>query len=298
MAPILNSLCKSMALTLILFGAKVNLQADLWLTQLVKTISESSPFAYNLQCSTRTAQNNNQRLLLCLHGSGSNSNFINRIPNDILAALLSFNFPDHDQEARDLAIENTQYGTLAELLPILYVLKTMVIDHQVSTLDLYGFSAGGGALINTLALLHSQRFKTELTKIGITHENRNAILKAITQGHILLDCPLKSIEEISDYRGNSPELAILAQRYRDNRFRPIDNLASLTGLPLQILLYFEEPDEILSNRDDQLFYKQLQAVNAQGKTTLITGNHEGHNSIHTTLWKRYKLLVSQLSPVS
>ena len=90
---------------------------------------------------------------------------------------------------------------------------------------------------------------------------------------MILDTPLKSIEEIIDFRGSTEELERLAKNYRDNHLRPIDSIESLRGLSLDILLHFQEKDKILSNRDDFLYIEKLQAI--QPNTNVIRGTMEG-----------------------
>ena len=68
---------------------------------------------------------------------------------------------------------------------------------------------------------------------------------------------------------------------------PIDNLLLLSGLKLNFLLHFQNPDEVLSNRDDELFVERLRSVNA-GNTKVITGFDKGHAGRHTVLWDYYK----------
>lgn len=107
----------------------------------------------------------------------------------------------------------------------------------------------------------------------------------IQKGIVILDCPLKSIEEIIDFRGCNEEFRILKDKYTENNFRPIDSLAYLKGLSLNIILYFQEKDEVLSNRDDQLFIKKLKQ--SQPKSEIIIGDEKGHMSSHLSLWKAY-----------
>jgi hypothetical protein len=78
-----------------------------------------------------------------------------------------------------------------------------VIDQRLDAIDLYGFSAGGGAVINLIALLNTKTYDAELKKIGIDKKEKKKLLEAIQMGFILLDAPLKSVEEIMDFRGSS-----------------------------------------------------------------------------------------------
>ena len=108
-------------------------------------------------------------------------------------------------------------------------------------------------LINLLAVLNHSTYDPQLEKIGITRTDKKQIKAAIERGHIILECPMKSIDEIMDYRGRSQEFIILDKQYRSNNMRPIDVLSRET-FNVNIILHFAQPDDILGNRDDQLFY--------------------------------------------
>ena len=83
---------------------------------------------------------------------------------------------------------------------------------------------------------------------------------------MILDTPLKSIEEIIDFRGPTKELEILAKNYQENAFRPIDSLERLKQLRLNILLHFQENDEVLSNRDDEIYMPSIEKQPAQRRS--------------------------------
>ena len=74
--------------------------------------------------------------------------------------------------------------------------------------------------------------------------------------------------------------------------RPIDTVLLISGMKLNILLHFQNPDEIIGNRDDSLFIDLLRKAN-KGTTTVVIGNDGGHNSFHTSLWNQYKKLTQK-----
>ncbi len=158
------------------------------------------------------------------------------------------------------------------------------------SVSLYGFSAGGGAIINALAVLNTSTYDQQLAYIGITLEHKKAIITALEKGYIILDCPLKSGGRIIALRGVTPELKLFAHEYAKNNMRPIDVLKLLANLKLQILLHFQVPDEIIGNYDDALFIERLRNAN-KGTTMVVFGNDQGHNSFHGALWKQYEMLV-------
>jgi hypothetical protein len=245
-------------------------------------------FAHDLHVTAMDGSN--ARTLLCLHGYGANYRIIEEIQAKGLteSKLIGFNFPDHDLYSRELRAEEFSFGTIQELVPALYVLKTCVQEKDLEAIDLYGYSAGGGALVNAIAVLHSSDYDEDLEKIGIGKREKSQLLAAIQKGVILLDVPLKSVEEIVDFRGPSYELDIVARNYRVNHFRPIDALDAMRGLSLHIIVYFEERDEVLSNRDDEIYMDRLRTANQLGRTEIIIGNAGGHCVPHHPLWQRYE----------
>jgi hypothetical protein len=245
------------------------------------------PFDYDLHESSLPGKNG--RTVICLHGYGANYQIAHFLKEQQFteATLVSFNFPDHDLGNREVHPNQESFGTIRELLPALYVMKQRVVDQGLDSIDLYGFSAGGGALVNAIGVLNTTTYDTDLKQIGIGVEEKKKLLTVIQKGIVLLDTPLKSIEEIIDLRGSTEEFEILAQNYRKNGFRPIDSLESLRGLSLNILLHFQKRDEILSNRDDHLYIQRLKSVNSKGKMTVIIEDDGGHMAPHPSIWESY-----------
>lgn len=246
-----------------------------------------NPFDYELNLNI--IKGTNHRTMICFHGYGSSYKIANYLKDTkmIDSTLISFNFPDHDLDKKTYKPTDLSFGTINELLPALYVLKKEVIDEKIDAIDLYGFSSGGGALINILGILNTSSYEKELSRIGITKENKQKILSAIQKGLIILDSPLKSIEEIIELRGPNEELLTLAKNYEKNSLRPIDSLDKLKGLSLNIILHFQKPDEIIFNRDDEIYIEKLKQNNQKGSTSVIFGNDGGHNAMHLSLWKFY-----------
>jgi hypothetical protein len=247
-----------------------------------------SPFDHDLHLFSLPGSNG--RTMICFHGYGESHQIAKTLKNlyQLKTTLVSFNFPEYDiKQGRKYDPKTASFGTINELLPALYVMKKVVLDQGLESIDLYGFSAGGGALVNAIAVLNTTAHDTKLKKIGIGTEEKKKLLSAIQRGIIILDAPLKSIEEIMDFRGASEEFEILAKKYRENGFRPIDALKALNGLSLNILLYFDKNDELLSNRDDLMYIQRLQDSQLEGQVTVIIGNEGGHMAPHFSLWKAY-----------
>lgn len=230
----------------------------------------------------------NARTMICFHGYGDNYEITLSLRNLNLidATLVSFNFPEYDiKQGRKYDPKKATFGTIDELLPALYAMKIVVLNQGLDSIDLYGFSAGGGAVINTIAVLNKTTYDAQLERIGIGSQEKKRLLSAIQKGVVILDTPLKSVEEIIDFRGSTEELESLAKKYRENDLRPIDSLEQLKGLSLDVILHFQEKDEVLSNRDDHLYIERLKAT--QQKVVVIIGDDGGHMSPHLSLWKFY-----------
>lgn len=257
-------------------------------------------FNYDLAIKLVKSESDNADYMVCCHGSGANNTIADSLKsyNVIADNLVSFNFPDHDMDRLDDDPTLSTFGTIQELLPALYVIKNLVIGGNLKKINLYGFSAGGGVVINILTVLSGGRYNKELQDVGITEENKAKILGAISNGLIILDCPLKSCEEIIALRGSDPSLnkllTVYSQRYKDNDLVPIESIKQWKNLNLAILLYFEVPDEKLSNRDDTIFADLVRNHN-NGLTELIYGSDGGHCEMHTKLWDSYIKLMSNIT---
>lgn len=245
------------------------------------------PFAHDLHLSVYPGAG--PKVMICCHGMGGDYTIAEVIreanPAD---TLISFNFPDHNCLDKEFDGAKTTFGTINELLPALYVFKKIMLDEGCQNVALYGFSAGGGAIINALAVLNGNSYEVELKEIGIQEAEKKKLLTAIQQGQILLDSPLKSIAEIVDFRGPDKDLEAIRTRYRANDMEPINSVNKLNGLNLNILVHFQRPDEILSNRDDGLFLGRLKMANAKGKVLINIADDGGHCTLHHSLWKIYR----------
>lgn len=260
---------------------------------LKQVLSAPHPLGYNLGVTIIPNKHKDAPVMICCHGYGSGNSIGRAVSSAGVVAdhIVSFNFYDHDFNPDTYDHHKSAFGSIKELLPLLYILKKIVIDAGLSSVNLYGFSAGGGVVVNTLAILNGTQYEKELLTIGIDTAARAKILDAIQAGLVILDCPLKSMAEIIDFRGKSPNLSILSKRYQANNMQPIDSVKLLRGLKLHILLDFQKGDQILSNRDDQLFIDRLREANS-GTTDVIIGNDGGHNTMHTSLWREYKKTYS------
>lgn len=238
-----------------------------------------------IPCRTRSRD-----VTICCHGYGGNKTIARNIAyrTPLSGHLITFNFPDHDP-TQSTDPHTVAFGSIREILPLLYIIK-LAIDSGLKKINLYGFSAGGGALINALVALNTNRWDSDLLKLNIGAQEKKAMIQAIENGNVILDCPLKSFQEILDLKGSVYNLQVIAQKYKQNDMQPIDSVSRLAGMRLNILLHFQHNDEILSNRDDELFIRRLKQANKNGKTRVAMGSDGGHNVYHASLWKAYRSL--------
>jgi hypothetical protein len=253
------------------------------LSEMVQTTA--NPFPYDLHLTLFPSPVSDAEVMVAMHGMGSNYQLAEVLrPNPAIPQqIISFNFPDFGYSGTSL---ETTFGTVNEILPALYVWKQLVVDQGLDKLHLYGFSAGGGAIVNALATLNSTRYDSELKNIGIGVAEKQQILKAIQKGTVILEVPLKSFDEIAA-QFNEPQIQMLAAIARKNGMTPIENLNQLQGLNLNIVVFFATPDQAVGNRDDKLFLDRLRSIN-KGQTTGIIGPTGGHISYHPELWEAYK----------
>jgi hypothetical protein len=245
------------------------------------------PFNYDLHLTRIPGKST--KTMICLHGMGADYQIVYFVKeaSKIHQSLVSFNFPDYRMHERIYDPQKTAFGSIDEILPVIYVLNKIIIEEGNQDVNLYGFSAGGGAIINTLAVLNSSTYDADLKKIGVNQAAKQKILDVIQKGDVILDSPLKSMSEIIAKLGPSKELKVIEERFRRNQMEPIDVLPQLSNLALNVIIFFQHPDEILSNRDDALFIERLKKANQKGKTVVLGGNDGGHNYPHYTLWKHY-----------
>lgn len=255
----------------------------------------SPPFAYPLEVKIYPGKSSNEEVILCCHGYGSDHSIASVIASYqvVSAHLMGFNFPDYNILSRKTHPSQIAYGTIAELLPAIYLLKKIVVDAQAERVSLYGFSAGGAAVVNLIALLNSSQNNPSIQSIGVSSEDVQKILVALQKGVVLLDAPLKSIDEYHAAHPQSlkdPIHAAQAKRYLENEMNPIDSIAKWQGLNLAVVVFFQNPDTAISNRDDALFEERLRQANPHGRNLVLSGSEGGHLGFHYSLWKGYRQL--------
>lgn len=255
--------------------------------------SNAVPFSYPLDIQVFAGKSANEEVILCCHGYGSNSSLAQVIASYqiVPSHLVGFNFPDYEITSRHLTPSQMAYGTIYELLPAIYLLKKITIEAQAHAVSLYGFSAGGAAVVNLIGVLNTSQHDQALSSIGVSLEDKQKILAALQRGVILLDAPLKSMEEYNAFHPEclkDPLNMCQTQRYRENGMSPIEALAKWKGLKLSVVLFFQYPDKALSNRDDQLYAQKLQQANPDGRNLILIKSEGGHLGFHHSLWKGYQ----------
>ena len=125
------------------------------------SLPKQTPFSYDLgvRCIGDTVQSD--CVTICCHGYGHNHQIVDVVYsyNVLKGHLIGFNFPDHDiTPATDH--KKSCYGTIDEILPLLYIVKCASL--KFNKINLYGFSAGGGAVVNMLAIINRREYKQQL----------------------------------------------------------------------------------------------------------------------------------------
>lgn len=229
-------------------------------------------------------------LMICCHGYGGDAAIADAVASEkwIPHHLIGFNFPDFGPDIQKKARHEVHLGSPKEVLPLLKLLHAAACDCKLKTIHLYGYSAGGGAVVNTLAILTKNRFPDVLGEAGIGESERISILAALQKGSIFLDCPLKSMDEVMDLRGPSEDLAFICGQYARHQMRPIDRLEELKDHQFNIFVHFQKPDAVLSNRDDVLYIERLKDANSKGQTHVILGEEGRHAPCLPSLINAYK----------
>lgn len=147
--------------------------------------SSLNPFSYDLELKIVPSENRDAEVFICMHGMGSDSALsVVMKSNPVLPYhIVAFNFPDYGSRYRSL---KTTFGTFEELAPALYVLKKCIVEGGLDKVHLYGFSAGGGVIINLLAVLNANRYENSLQKLGIGDSEKEKILQSIQKGSVIL----------------------------------------------------------------------------------------------------------------
>lgn len=253
-------------------------------------VPKKHPFAYDLGVRLISGKVPSDSVTICCHGYGHNNQVadivssFDTIPGD----LVGFNFPDYNITG-DTDHRNSKFGSIDEILPLLFLIRYYACDLKLPAVNLYGFSAGAGAIVNALAVINKRSDLLRLSEIGITAQQFVCMSNALEKGQVILDCPLKSVDEIIAFRGTSPGLEAMRANYALNNMNPIDVLPQLAGFNLNIMLNFQKFDDVLSNRDDAIFIERLRKANS-GHTAVVIGSDGGHNSYHANLWSAYKHL--------
>ena len=132
--------------------------------------------------------------------------------------------------ARNLYDYTKKHDTLASISPDLKEVAKAIVEKNgvliqpagAHAANLVGLSMQISGWIIFLTEAASKKVTIGNQEIIFKNDKEKCIpLTAIQKGLVVLDVPLKSIEEIIDLRRSSDELEILAKNYRKNRLRLI-----------------------------------------------------------------------------
>lgn len=246
---------------------------------------------------------------LILHGFGSDSDemikYIHGLnPRD---HLVSFNLPYYNAFNR-LFAGVSSIGTFDELAPLIFRLKTLIIDRGISKLNVYGFSIGGGVIVNTLMVLSGTCFDQRLTAMGIDTDAKKQILDALRKGFLLLDSPLQDIGCVQLEREVAKRcegldqgmiemckkiaestMAQCAERCKISNLCPLNSFACIKHLGFSIILFLQDPDEILTNIHNEALIEHL-TKDTTHQVTVLRHDEEGHFGTHARIWEKYREL--------
>lgn len=128
-------------------------QSIFWAASMITTVTKAdllpllqqNPFQYDLGVKIVPSKKERSGVMICCHGYGHSNDIVNSLRSyPISDHLIGFNFPDYGITDESDHTKST-FGSIDELLPLIYILKRCVVDLHISSINLYGFSAGGGA---------------------------------------------------------------------------------------------------------------------------------------------------------
>lgn len=202
--------------------------------------------------------------------------------------IVSFNFRDAHRGSSLPPIEKVRFSNFAQegdIATLLIVLKT-VLSCGVTTINLFGHSRGGGTIITMLARLYQfDTYYNSFNKLGITKEIATKIRTAISNGSIVLNCPLVDTPQLIKEKASWVHAGFMSgflsrgilpffMQYRAYADNPVTaaQILQKNGYAIPTFIHFQKDDIIIGTRNDYLLYQYLQGNN----TYLTIGNEGSH----------------------
>lgn len=259
-----------------------------------------------------------KRKTVYFHGFGGNKDAASIVKqyygSERLAGdIITFDFADADNGSMDTS--KSSLGQWNDIKTALYVLKKM---HEAGEKEagIDAHSRGGATAVNMVAVLVDQtgQYDARLSELGINQELRQALLRMLQKGHIVLECPLidvrsviqHSIEESSTSSSGSSSSSwlwrwfasspstettiyssaasvdymapLILKKYRPWAEQAIRSAEVWHDVQIPTIVHFQEEDEVLGNARNNEFYEKLSRSNGGDCTSFHLGNDGGHNS--------------------
>lgn len=229
---------------------------------------------------------NDDQVTIYAHGWGDSQDTIRYFKRNTLmlpGAIIGFNFRDAHRAASlpPFWLSNfCQSGDIASLVSVLKVAD----ECGITTIHLFGHSRGAGTILTMLLRLSKyESYEEFFKKLGIDIQQASRLLEKITQGSIVLHCPVVDPNTILKEKLSWINLGFasgLIRRYilpRLTGYKPCDatpiraaEALQTIGFKIPTIIHFQKDDVIVTTRIDSLLYRYL-----QGKNTYVTIDAEG-----------------------
>ena len=109
-------------------------------TNLTTHLQKSHPFSYDLGIKIHP-QTQDAGVMICVHGYGSSNRVADVIHSfkNVPDHIVGLNLPDYNLVPGNYDPHKSSFGTINEILPVLYTIKRCVVDGGMRSINLYGF---------------------------------------------------------------------------------------------------------------------------------------------------------------
>jgi len=170
-------------------------------------------------------------------------------------------------------------GQRPDALVAIYALKTINEELHPDVINIYGFSRGTAAAVNTEAILAdtSDKYDADLQRIGVTPEIRAELLEKIRRGALILNTPMgNGNDAIKRHVAWIPQWIKLAATWAASNYNPagphLEESANHINSPgRKAFLYFEQDDNMTGNKAANKKLCNAFMRNNPETTTIIEG---------------------------
>lgn len=245
--------------------------------------------AIRLHCKPRTKPLADT-VTVYAHGWGDSQktiDYLHRNAAFLPDTIVGFDFVDANFGAFLPSYKKSNFCQSGDIAPLVMVLA-MLDNCGLETINLTGHSRGAGTILTTLARLKRYaRYRRFFQKLGISKPQAARILEKVRRGVIILNCPLIDIDTIiKDKLGwfkmdwATPLVrgcfVPVVTKYHPSGDSPLKAAWHLCTSGFTILIYTEQQDMIVGNKNDAQLYTILESTD----TYFCIGNDTGH--VHTS----------------